>query len=233
MGNCRVLTLCSALIEANGKIPVSNQEEYGMEKEQEALLLKELMEKYQAGDRRAAERLVEMLNPSLARYLYATSLGPLNLDDLLQECWLRIHKARSSYQPGEAPMPWILAIARHARIDFYRRWQRSSGRETELQDFSDESGRNPKLAGKQAMAGDEMLQMLRNLPDSQREVLVMMKVNGMSIREAAAATNSTPAAVKQKAYRAYQTIRKNMGLLSPKSKGSENESGDRSRKRNG
>lgn len=191
------------------------------------------MEQYQAGDRGAAERLVEILNPSLARYLYATSLGMLNLDDLLQECWLRIHKARASYRAGEALMPWILAIARHTQIDFYRRWKRSSGRETELQDFSDESSRGAKKAGEMVMADDQMMDLMRGLPESQREVLVMMKVSGMSIREVAAATNSTPAAVKQRAYRAYQTIRMRLGLLSPNGKSSKADAEDRARKHNG
>ncbi|MBM3759426.1 MAG: hypothetical protein FJW36_04180 [Acidobacteria bacterium] len=51
------------------------------------------------------------------------------------------------------------------------------------------------------------------LLDSQREVVVMLKVTGMSVQEVALATGSTPAAVKQKAYRAYQTIRNAMGIL--------------------
>jgi RNA polymerase sigma-70 factor (ECF subfamily) len=50
-------------------------------------------------------------------------------------------------------------------------------------------------------------ELVAALPDSQREVLVMLKVNGLSIEEIARATASTPGAVKQKAHRAYERLR--------------------------
>jgi RNA polymerase sigma-70 factor (ECF subfamily) len=45
------------------------------------------------------------------------------------------------------------------------------------------------------------------LPESQREVLIMLKVNGLSVEEIARATSSTVGAVKQKAHRAYEKLR--------------------------
>ena len=45
------------------------------------------------------------------------------------------------------------------------------------------------------------------LPESQREVLTMLKVNGLSVEEVARATSSTAGAVKQKAHRAYRRLR--------------------------
>ena len=49
--------------------------------------------------------------------------------------------------------------------------------------------------------------MLCALPESQREVLVMLKVSGMTIEEVALATSSSVGSVKQKAHRAYRTLR--------------------------
>lgn len=46
------------------------------------------------------------------------------------------------------------------------------------------------------------------LPESQREVLAMLKVNGLSIEEVARATSSTVGSIKQKAHRAYERLRK-------------------------
>jgi RNA polymerase sigma-70 factor, ECF subfamily len=180
------------------------------EREEEARRLRELMRRYQEGDHQAAELLVLELRSTLARYMYATSLGAMNVDDLLQECWLRIHKARSSYRPEEPVLPWVLAIARHTRIDFYRRWRRSSARETELFDFSNETLGTMAGAEGQAMEAQSFLGLMEQLPESQREVVVMMKVTGMSVQEIAAATKSTPAAIKQKAYRAYRKLRQVM-----------------------
>lgn len=164
--------------------------------------LKELMLRYQQGDAAAADELVQLTAPLLSRYLYATSSRALNLDDLLQECWLRIHRARAGYDPGEPVLPWLFAIVRHARVDFFRKWQRTSGREIKL----------PETTQAQAVKGDTMqannlMQIIGTLPEGQREVIVLLKLTGMTAEEVARATGSTAGAVKQKAYRAYQTIR--------------------------
>lgn len=162
------------------------------------------MLRYQAGDRPAAEQLFQLLNPTLARYFLATSLSRYGVEDLLQECWLRIHKARGSYRPGEPVLPWILAIARHTRLDSYRRWSRTTGREVTLAEDMDFAREETSPSSERSEA---IFALLKRLPEAQREVLIMMKVTGMSLREVALATGSTEAAVKQKAYRAYQTIR--------------------------
>jgi RNA polymerase sigma-70 factor (ECF subfamily) len=49
---------------------------------------------------------------------------------------------------------------------------------------------------------------LTNLPESQREVILMLKVSGMSLEEVARATSSTVGAIKQRAHRAYATLRR-------------------------
>ncbi len=59
-------------------------------------------------------------------------------------------------------------------------------------------------------------EMVAALPESQREVLVMLKVNGLSIEEIACATATTPGAVKQKAHRAYERLRSLLKSATPK-----------------
>jgi RNA polymerase sigma-70 factor (ECF subfamily) len=49
--------------------------------------------------------------------------------------------------------------------------------------------------------------LLETLPDSQREVILMLKVSDMSLEEVARATSSTVGAIKQKAHRAYAQLR--------------------------
>lgn len=56
-----------------------------------------------------------------------------------------------------------------------------------------------------------MLPLLEQLPSSQKEVLLLLKVTGMSLEEVALATASTVGSVKQKAHRAYETLRRLMG----------------------
>jgi RNA polymerase sigma-70 factor (ECF subfamily) len=175
-------------------------------------LLPEFMRRYQAADPAAADALVAILNPILARYYYALTGDASLVEDLLQDCWLRILRARHSYRPGEPVLPWAFAIARHTRVDSYRRWQRSSGRESNIDDIPSHPSSDPRLALESRLQAGAIFAALQSLPEGQREVLMMLKVSDMTVDEVALATGSTAAAVKQKAYRAYQAVRRILGL---------------------
>jgi RNA polymerase sigma-70 factor (ECF subfamily) len=170
-----------------------------------------LMALYQQADASAAAALIDLLGPQLYRF-FASQMGSTNeAEDMLQEVWLRIHRVRHTYRPGEPVIPWVYAIAHRVRIDNYRKRSRISSREVgtdvlpELQAQTDQRTDLPPF--------DEMVAAL---PESQREVLVMLKVNGLSIEEIACATASTPGAVKQKAHRAYERLRSLLKPATPK-----------------
>jgi RNA polymerase sigma-70 factor (ECF subfamily) len=168
--------------------------------------LDQLMAGYQCGDTLAAAELVDRLSPLLLRFFYASGVPRHDAEDLLQQCWLRIHRSRQSYRAGEALLPWIFAIARHTKLDAYRKRRRIELREVLVDSYPE--------AIQQAHAEPEfgrMAELLAALPDSQREVIVLMKVAGMSVHEVARATSSTVGAVKQKAHRAYATLRLMLG----------------------
>jgi RNA polymerase sigma-70 factor (ECF subfamily) len=101
-------------------------------------------------------------------------------------------------------MPWIYAIARNARVDHYRRTSRRAARE-EAVDASDLQRYAAPAAPPRDTPGFDAL--MAYLPDSQREVLTMLKVLGLTVEEVARATGSTAGAVKQKAHRAYEKLR--------------------------
>ena len=79
------------------------------------------MEAYQQGDRTAADQLIDSLSPALYRFFAVHAGDRRHADDLLQEAWLRVHKARHTYRPGEPLLPWLYAIARHTKVDAFRR----------------------------------------------------------------------------------------------------------------
>ena len=163
--------------------------------------LRQLMIRYQAADRLAVEELIRLLSPVLLRFLSSPRLPGSDAADLLQECWLRIHKARHTYRPSEPLLPWIFAIARHTRLDGYRRRRRLESRETLM-------ARVPERLHHVAFPEpDEAFALLDQLPESQREVILMLKVSGMSVEEVARATSSTVGGIKQKAHRAYAKLR--------------------------
>src|SRR5437879_13432768 len=79
------------------------------------------MARYQAGDFVAATALIKGTGPQLHRFFLAQFASRADADDLLQETWLRIHRVRHTYRPGEPVLPWVYAIARRVRVDGYRR----------------------------------------------------------------------------------------------------------------
>jgi RNA polymerase sigma-70 factor (ECF subfamily) len=136
-------------------------------------------------------------------------------DDLLQQTFLKVHRARSTYVSGAAPLPWLYAIAHRTFLDEARRRRRAkvqlhatgepvvdvavglTGRD---RDFENDAG-DRELA-------DWALRALDALPASQREALVLTKLEGKSSAEAAAISGTTPGAIKLRAHRAYVTLRK-------------------------
>jgi RNA polymerase sigma-70 factor (ECF subfamily) len=163
--------------------------------------LDSLMARYQEGDHAAAAALVNRLSPQLHRFFLVQFASRRHADDLLQETWMRIHQARHTYRPGEPVLPWLYAIARHVRVDHFRKAQRGELREQELTEGADHpqpetSDRTPDLDA-----------LLSALPESQREVIALLKLSDMSLEEVARATSSSVGAVKQKAHRAYERLR--------------------------
>lgn len=166
------------------------------------------MTRYQNADAAALEQLVARISPPLLRYFSSSRLGRSDAEDLLQDCWIRIHRSRHTYRSSEPVLPWIYAIARHARLDAYRKQRRQESREVLVASIPE--GLHQTVP--EAMPEEDGFERLvATLPDAQREVIVMLKVSGMSIEEVARATASTPGAVKQKAHRAYTALRRALG----------------------
>jgi RNA polymerase sigma-70 factor, ECF subfamily len=161
------------------------------------------MERYQQADPDAPATLVDALSPALLRFFKSQVASREHADDLLQETWLRIHRVRHTYRPGEPALPWIYAIARRVRVDGYRRTRRITLHEIAMdvppERMMQREARNPAPAFDTLVAA---------LPEAQREVVTMLKVGGLTLEEVARATSSTVGAVKQKAHRAYERLRK-------------------------
>jgi RNA polymerase sigma-70 factor, ECF subfamily len=113
---------------------------------------------------------------------------------------MRIHRSRHTYRPGDPLLPWVFAIARHTKLDSYRR---TRFRLTKEQLVSTAPEPPQHGAAVPETKYPEVLTLLEKLPESQRELLLMLKVSGRTVEEVARATSSTAGAIKQKAHRAY------------------------------
>lgn len=158
--------------------------------------------RYQRADQDAVTALVGRVTPLLRRYFLLQYSNRTHIDDLLQDTWMRIHKARHTYRGEEPLLPWVLAVARHAGLDHYRRASRHQLHERQMDTLPE--------AAVGVAAGEnlpDLDRLLSALPERQREVIIMLKVSGMTIDEVALSTSSSPGSVKQKAHRAYRKLR--------------------------
>ncbi len=171
--------------------------------------LEALMDRYQQGDLAAATALIRRVSPQLHRFFLVQFASREHADDLLQETWLRIHKARHTYRPGEPVLPWFYAIARNIRVDHYWKSSRTTGHEQPL----DETPEVEAPVTKESSNIPNLEVLLAPLPESQREVIQMLKVQGMSLEEVARATSSSIGSVKQKAHRGYEKLRERLSEM--------------------
>ncbi len=167
--------------------------------------LEALMRLYQQADRDAAAMLVSKLSPRIFGFYLRQVRNRPEAEDLLQEFWLRVHNACRSYRPNEPVLPWAFAIARRVQVDHYRRVNRIKKHELYSENLSD-------MASAQGDQNPPKLDdLLATLPANQKEVVLLLKESGLSLEEVARATGTTVGAVKQKAHRAYETLRAMFG----------------------
>jgi RNA polymerase sigma-70 factor (ECF subfamily) len=168
------------------------------------------MDRYAAGDSQAFGALHQALYPRLHAYLARMSGSSVNASDLVQETFLRMHRARATFAPGGAVLPWAYAIARNVALDHARA---ARLRETERlpsdpgPEMVDRGGADAESAAIAAQAARVVEEVLANLPVAQRDAFVLIRYEGLSVQDAAAVLGATPTAVKLRAFRAYEALR--------------------------
>jgi RNA polymerase sigma-70 factor (ECF subfamily) len=178
-----------------------------------------LMGRYCDGDAGAFAELYAAVAGKVLAYLVGLSGERATAEDLLQLTFLKVHQARSSYVRGANPIPWIYTIAHRTFLDEARRRKRARARLTA--DGLAPDTRAAGLDGGEEAEGDESgeaqaaLAALEKLPEKQREALLLTKIHGRTLAEAAAITGTTPGAIKLRAHRAYVTLRGLLGRRDP------------------
>lgn len=183
---------------------------------------RDLMQRYQDGDAAAFRELYALVAPRLLGYLLKMARSRAVADDLLQQTFLKVHRARATYVRGADPIPWIYSIAHRTFIDETRRSKRAvvqpGGDDVPevaagLTGESDERRDEPRVDLELAR---EALDALAELPAPQREAVVLTKLDGKSVAEAAAIAGTTVGAMKVRAHRGYEALRKLLGLRAQK-----------------
>ena len=186
----------------------------------------EWMEQYCGGDAAAFRKLYDHAAPRLLNYLHQMIGDRVTAEDLLQQTFVKVHQSRSAYVKGADPMPWLYTIAHRTALDELRRRGRTTRGKRGLQadptgrvggspapapNGSDRNGERERNALREAA-----LEALQKLPPSQRQALVLTKLEGLSVAQAAEAAGTTRTAIKLRAHRAYRTLRVLLSKLKEK-----------------
>lgn len=164
------------------------------------------MQAYQKGSLTAFEELYAALAGEVGNYLRSLVRDHHRAEDLLQETFLQVHRARHTYLPGKPVRPWVYAIARNVFLMSERARRRRHAHE---QLAEEELPELPVPASVGAWEGQSDLgSLLAQLPEKTREVLMLHHVAGLSFKEVGQVLGLSEGAAKVRAHRALEQLRK-------------------------
>jgi len=160
--------------------------------------LARLMRLSQQGDKQAYATLLESCRRWLRAY-YSRRVAPSQLDDLVQETLIALHTKRASWDASRPFLPWLAAIARYRWVDHLRRLYRAD--EHELHEELIGTDEEPGIA-----ARINLDRLLGLLPPAQERAIALVKIKGLSIAEASAATGQSESLVKVNIHRGLRKL---------------------------
>lgn len=170
-------------------------------------LLIENMGRHADGDEAAFDVVFSILAP-LVRGYHRRWVDEARADDLTQQTFLKVHRARDRYRRGSPVTPWVLAIARNVGIDALRK-----------------RGRNREMLTNEGLLPDQIVEppadanaliaavrdAIATLPEGQRAVVALHKLLGYSFAEVAAELGIREGAARVRAVRSYGRLRMALG----------------------
>lgn len=166
--------------------------------------LQELFKSGLAGDSLSYNNFLQE-SAKILRYFVAKRIAKNDVEDVVQEILISIHKARHTYDGKRPIMPWIFAIARFRIIDYLRKIY-SEIRFEEV-DFTELCEILPDVTI-QPQNSEYINKLLQNVAPREKNILTMIHVEGYSIKEVAEKLNMSESAVKVAAHRTIKKIRK-------------------------
>ena len=176
-----------------------------------------LMRAAQQGDREAYRALLEEITPVIRRIALARWGRFEGSDDLVQDVLLSLHAVRHTYDPDRPFLPWLAAIIRNRMADTARRHARRSRHEVAVavlpETFSGETFSGPETNYSETESGDAGLlhRAMAALTPGQRQAVRLLKLEEMSLKEAAAASGQSVPALKVAMHRALKALKAMLG----------------------
>jgi RNA polymerase sigma-70 factor, ECF subfamily len=183
-------------IEAGGVMDVKSREHE----------LRTLMIAGLEGDATAHRALLSRLSGHLRAYfkgrLARIGRGPVDAEDLLQEVLIAIHTRRHTYDPSQLLTPWVHAVARYKFLDYLRRTKAS------IKDVPIENAE--EVVAKDDLAGVEsafdLERLMAKVSPKARQAIQHVKIDGLTVSEAAAQSGMSESAVKVSIHRGLRAL---------------------------
>jgi len=169
------------------------------------------------GDEASFNYLAEKYHRPMIHFLYRMVGNQAVAEELAQEVFLRVYRARSSYRAEARFTTWLYRIATNLAVNYTRDTRHERSAQTVYLDQPDEeTGTTPDVAddeptAEQQLLRDERMAAIRRhvmaLPERQRMAVLMHKYQGMDYRQIGEVLKLSESATKSLLFRAYQTLR--------------------------
>ena len=175
-----------------------------------------LMLEYAQGDAASFETLYRRHKDAMYRYLLRQCQNSATAEELFQDIWLRIINARQDYSVKASFRTWLYQIAHNRLIDHYRR-QNTRKLESYLDNAVLENTASTEVSDPQRIVNGQqqatqLLQLIADLPEAQREAFLLKEEAGMTLAEIATDTGAKSETVKSRLRYAFNRLREKMGL---------------------
>lgn len=166
-----------------------------------------LMLRYQDGDVAAFEILYRRHKDAIYRYLLRLSGHRDTAEDVFQEVWGKIVKARSSYRPTAKFTTFLYRVAHNCFIDHVRRNKRHANSTTLEPELHSDQGETLELATERSLARERLEAALETLPDEQRDAFLLSEEGGLSVDQIASVTGCNRETAKSRVRYATNKLR--------------------------
>lgn len=154
----------------------------------------------QRGDRAAYAAFLGESQNWLRRY-FARKVGAEFLDDLVQDTLLSVHAKLASYDPARPVLPWLAAIARYRWVDQLRRIYKAQDNTEMTGDIADDSDPEAEIAARISLE-----RLFARLPEGQVQAIELVKIEGLTVAEAASASGQSESLVKVNIHRGLKKL---------------------------
>lgn len=179
----------------------------------------ELMLRVREGDDGSFAELLERHRDPVVNFLYRMVQNAAVAEELAQDVFLRVYRARKSYEPSAKFTTWLYRIATNVALNHLRDG-RMARQAAAIDDPDSDVGRELRATEPNAeqrlvaqSLGWEVRQAVMALPAKQRAAVLLHKYQELDYRQIAASLGCSESAVKSLLFRAYETLRQRLSHL--------------------